>query len=147
MEYSSFLVQKRDRKEEEKGKEDGSEEANGGRGDVERSPGKEEYQQELLGALSRSRGGRQRGVLSFKPSTPSVSSQSIIPNSSIIIHTPSLTDSYLEYTEDIERSSCTKPKKSGLSVAISTEKILDAPTIMDDYCNSYSHIHIHGCHY
>ena len=64
VEYSSFLIQQKERNERG-GNDDGDELS---------SPTIEEYHQELLSALSRSRGQQQRGVLSFKPSTPSASS-------------------------------------------------------------------------
>ena len=66
LDYSSFLIQESIRKKKGKDKEGEEEE--------EESPGREEYRQTLLNALSRNRSQpRQRGVLSFKSATPSTS--------------------------------------------------------------------------
>lgn len=61
MEYSSFLLSQKDRKQE-----DGEEGENA------------EYKQAILNAISKSRGHQQKGVLSFKSSTPSASSEFIV---------------------------------------------------------------------
>lgn len=78
MEYSSFLI--RDsllKQKEDRGKTEGEgneeKDDKDGRGSLE-SPGREEYRQGLLSALSRSRGHQQRGVLSFKSTTPASTS-------------------------------------------------------------------------
>ena len=71
LEYSSFLIQQSMLRGQKKTTKDGNEEEEE---EEEESPGKEEYRQSLLNALSRHRSQpRQRGVLSFKPSTPSAS--------------------------------------------------------------------------
>lgn len=64
MEYSAFLLRQKDRKEPD---EDENDELDKGR-DLE-------YRQALVSAISRSRGHQQKGVLSFKSSTPSASSE------------------------------------------------------------------------
>ena len=70
LDYSSFLIQesiRQSQKKKGKGNEEGEEEES-------ESPGKEEYRQTLLNALSRNRSQpRQKGVLSFKAATPSTS--------------------------------------------------------------------------
>lgn len=58
MEYSSFLLSQKDKMQEDG--EDGE---------------NTEYKQAILDAISKSRGHQQRGVLSFKASTPSASSE------------------------------------------------------------------------
>lgn len=60
LDYSAYLLRKKEGREE--GEEDG-----------EASPGKQEYQQTLLKAISKSRGkSGQKGVLSFSVTTPSM---------------------------------------------------------------------------
>lgn len=69
LDYSSFLIQQSVSRSQKQKKEDDEEE------EVE-SPGKEEYQQTLLNALARNRSQqRQKGVLSFRSTTPSASSE------------------------------------------------------------------------
>lgn len=76
MEYSSFLLSQRGqaKEQEERGQEDEGEDS-----DDAATPSREGYRQGLLSALSRSRGHQQKGVLSFRSSTPaSVASESIV---------------------------------------------------------------------
>ena len=64
MEYSSFLLRDKDTQNQEN--------------EEEVSPTREEYKQGLLKALSRSRGRRQRGVLSFRPTAACTPSSSML---------------------------------------------------------------------
>ena len=68
MEYSSFLLRQKEGSKAQANSEDGE-----GDGNME-SPDREEYKQTLVNAFSKSRGQQQKGVLSFKPTTPSASS-------------------------------------------------------------------------
>ena len=71
LEYSSFLIQESIRQSQKKKGKDNEEE---GEEEELQSPGKQEYRQTLLNALSRNRSQpRQKGVLSFKAATPSTS--------------------------------------------------------------------------
>ena len=64
MEYSSFLLRQKDRQPDS-----GDENEGGGQA------GTVEYKQAIINAISRGRGHQQRGVLSFKSTTPSASSE------------------------------------------------------------------------
>lgn len=109
VEYSSFLLRQKEG-EAQANSEDGKE-----NGNME-SPDREEYKQTLVNAFSKSRGQQQKGVLSFKPTTPSAST------------------SYLDYTESEITPSCQQSSsKSTHHFPSVPEKILDAQYLMDDY--------------
>lgn len=73
LEYSSYLLRKKECEEER---------------DESQSPSRQECQQALLKAISRSRGkSGQRNVLSFSIATPSVSEGTFI----VVLHIPLVT--------------------------------------------------------
>lgn len=111
IQYSNFLLTRKEKEgdENEEDKEGGS-------------PGREEYKHTLNSFISRSRGHQQKGVLSFKHTTPAAASTS-----------------FLDYTGNESEmggaSFCgsTKSTKSTYHFPSVPEKILDLPSLSNDY--------------
>lgn len=132
MDYSSFLLRQKT-KEVTSGED--KDDVNG-----DLSPSREEYKQSLLNALSKSRGHQQSNVLSFKATTTTTSAASECDNTiswcqyAIYWVFPG---SYLDYTEGAGlayRSHNKSGTRSTHQFPTAPEKILDAPTLKDDYC-------------
>ena len=139
VDYSSFLLRQKT-KEVASGEDKDEENVNG-----DLSPSREDYKQSLLNALSKSRGHQQSSVLCFKAgtttttTTPSAASECdhTVQYHGATFHMLSVSGSYLEYTEaagSVYRSHNKSATKSAHKFPTAPEKILDAPTLKDDYC-------------